>query len=1374
MASYKSQFNTTNSSRTENADPTSQKTHSSTRLPTRKNVPIQPQSNVPIYHSPSKLTKKRPNPSTDNVSTSRGAQTQEGGIPKAATGKDARKQKAAAAAITASDAASSRIARFDAPFARTPSLVSGSSASTVESPRSNVLRRKPSNIGRTASKARKGSLESQEDTAVMDTLNALSDPFPDSVLGIAMPLTSMGISKDGIPNADSFKAASHYMPTTLTTMAMPPPTPLYALSATPSTGYSGSPGPFSIASTPTSMSSFSPGTTVTSKETPRIRQPSPTIYRPPVTRRRPSDAEERGLSYIRESSSSSSASTVQNGETSRRRAKARVEHLPAPPPSPPTRPRTSWDRKPEPLTVSPRPNTAMHPPELAHLVDAKPIQRLPAATRPVRPSREGTPDYVGLRDPSPIIQSNLSSLPLGFHKRQTSAESRDTGVSSTSTSSKTRFGQPAKLSPRLPSPSPSQLSTFSPTQSRTPVTRGTTPEIPSDTEKNLKKGAVPPPSPSKSGSRFGFFRRKTDPATPAVPIDKRPRKGPVAGTGHEGYGKYGLPRGRSGSTTSGTSSDGGSPSAESETGSGPRSAASPRLPTSRKSSVGNKVSPEMDDFFRERLEPVTLRGEGAGGRDARPDIERAKSADTASGAHFQRRQQRRANDAAVSRPADISAAQAPVLPPTAGQHTQRSQSPVKRGPSAPPTAQSSSRFGLKTLGGRRLSRISLDLEGKVVPTPSTASNASSVAPSPQVGGSKTWQPASGSSKLEPAPKSATYPVPKQQGKLTRKWNFFQRANSSLKKETVIHTLPAAPSLQFQPSTRSMAHYALMDRGPKVDIDELEQIMQEANESPDEMEPEQDEQDRGADLGVQLLPEDDEDPNIELLPEEVLQEEAFKEQAPSRPAHGHSILLPARPFLPPALDQHARSASPVVHLRRQSQEPNVVAQAEQRSPICTTVLNAPEQSDPSQTSPLVPMPPQRAPRLQQVGRIPQVKRDRERERKVSVHSFSRPFGNDGSPALQQQSPPIGSHSPEPEEVDLDLPLQQPPPLNDMVAQLRIPSFSDGAFAACDPNRLSSQTTTTIDPTAMDGAAEFLAFPPRHDSDISASTSSGHPSFKTLLATAPPVAAEMEDEVWNEYDDLIDDVLSLRSMKDLKSARFHGSSLGLPLQCPNVTPLNLTSHHRRPSNATASSGHLSTASRFLPSLPTAPNSPFSISDFLTAYGERDVSIATIDAANARLSMPPNACSSGGSAKSAGSARLSFPSSARPSSQPSSSQPTTESRTATSRPTTMSSSSSNSPKHRQPRTSTSTATPEHVSSDDKDGASSSLDDEDGLESMANLRFGALMTSKWLSFGRVLFSPAHFELKDPKEDRVLILDGLGKGIERHALFFIILRRDD
>lgn len=46
------------------------------------------------------------------------------------------------------------------------------------------------------------------------------------------------------------------------------------------------------------------------------------------------------------------------------------------------------------------------------------------------------------------------------------------------------------------------------------------------------------------------------------------------------------------------------------------------------------------------------------------------------------------------------------------------------------------------------------------------------------------------------------------------------------------------------------------------------------------------------------------------------------------------------------------------------------------------------------------------------------------------------------------------------------------------------------------------------------------------------------------------------------------------------------------------------------------------------------------------------------------------------------------------------------------------------------------------------------------SSLRFGALMTSKWLSFGRVLFSPAHTEVSEKVDSRVLVIDGLGKGM--------------
>jgi SAM-dependent methyltransferase len=59
-----------------------------------------------------------------------------------------------------------------------------------------------------------------------------------------------------------------------------------------------------------------------------------------------------------------------------------------------------------------------------------------------------------------------------------------------------------------------------------------------------------------------------------------------------------------------------------------------------------------------------------------------------------------------------------------------------------------------------------------------------------------------------------------------------------------------------------------------------------------------------------------------------------------------------------------------------------------------------------------------------------------------------------------------------------------------------------------------------------------------------------------------------------------------------------------------------------------------------------------------------------------------------------------------------------------------------------------------------------EDGLVTIANPQFASLMTSKWLCFGRVLFSPVHFELKDPNKDRLLVIDGLGEDWSYHCAF--------
>lgn len=51
----------------------------------------------------------------------------------------------------------------------------------------------------------------------------------------------------------------------------------------------------------------------------------------------------------------------------------------------------------------------------------------------------------------------------------------------------------------------------------------------------------------------------------------------------------------------------------------------------------------------------------------------------------------------------------------------------------------------------------------------------------------------------------------------------------------------------------------------------------------------------------------------------------------------------------------------------------------------------------------------------------------------------------------------------------------------------------------------------------------------------------------------------------------------------------------------------------------------------------------------------------------------------------------------------------------------------------------------------------DRENVYAQTNIRSGSLMTSRWLSYGRVLFSPAHKHVTSEKRERILIIDGLG-----------------
>lgn len=1122
------------------------------------------------------------------------------------------------------------------------------------------------------------------------------DPFSETVLGISLPPSSTVLARSDL-EVDIYSSALFDVEIGPTDI-LPIPTPQYALSATPSTRYSDSPGAFSISSTPTSMSSYSPGASY-SKTSLRTRQASPLQSRPPVTRHRTPDENKtrhpHALSIVRESSTSSSSASTVIIEAAKQKEKQSPPGLTTLPQSPPL-PVTSQFPAGKPRVQA--------PPELAHLVEQSP-GALPAPRRPSRPSRDGTPELLGLRGPSPVIQSNMIHFP-NSHKRTGSTESRN----APSPVVRSKITVPTKPVSRLPSPNPS--SALPPT-TRVP-TRGPTPDVQND--RNTRRSSAvqapaPAPSPSKT-SRFGFFTRrtKTEPTPATVKTEtKLHRRGPAAGTGHEGYGRYAV-RGRSGSSVSATSI-GRSASA------GTTSESLDQTPSTRKSSMTSTTSTDMDDFFLNRLAPVVIRGAGSSSELSRSP----EPMQSSSSLDVSMRTGPELRKPSSNLPQPMAEKNRPMLLPSAMPDTTRGGSPMKKmtlGLRRPSESDDDSKKSfLPALASRRTSRALQTAQAPTVTAPTSRATEktrkNSVGNVPVDVKEGNWLKSSKKTKPE-----------KDQPKPAKRWNFFQRAHAAAPRAAAPAVPIASPASQV-PASRSVAHYALMDQSG-LDLDDIEQLMKEAN-TPDE--------------GT---------------------ESALSDDDSSRKERMQSMLLPPKPLLPADFAPPVRSASPKVFLRSEgqpqqpttlkintdvptfdrasladltpvtdlsapsspfrSQSPVSPIRAPSTAPASTAItvspplsISAPPQSLPPPGPPPT-SPPPRPSRLPQVGRIPQVVSSRRPIHRPSSQSFSRPFLCDQPrpSALPRTSfDSIGSM------VATVGPVESYPILHGLSALTH-----GSAIATMSP--LSDESGRK---------SEFFKFPSRKDSEVSYSSSSGVWSFAPAVGTAVvpiPGAPLSEDELWNEYDDLIDEVLSpvtSRTSEDWTNVRSQHPSLE-PQPLKTKAPRAAKSHESI-NEVSNPSLHLR-RSRLLAVLHStqSPTSSVSFSEFISDYGERKISV--IDPVTGRLSLPASPRLSTGSA--------------------------TKRSTRSSLPASLSQSA------RQSK-----ATIASKSSKDRDSASTNRyrdtrlmeiaeTQADGLLSMANLRFGALMTSKWLSFGRVLFSPVHFDLKDPSEDRVLVIDGLGK----------------
>ncbi|RGP79482.1 hypothetical protein FLONG3_2388 [Fusarium longipes] len=995
------------------------------------------------------------------------------------------------------------------------------------------------------------------------------------------------------------------VPFRLATHDLPPPTPASLLfsgtSGSPSTRFSESPGPgsYSRDTTPTSIASQSPCllAPVRSNQN-KGRLQSPVLNRPPVTRRTTGNEVEaipvdpHGLAAVRESlTSSSSNSTVREATI-----KKKTKNLPPPPPSPPPRKSSQYFREdtssPKSVRKVSRPILRSPSPERNNQTSAS-----PRAVPPSRPSRDGTPDMQSqLFNPMPIIHSNLSTQSLPGERR--GSESAVSGALSPPKPQFTHTGRTA---------STSQL----PIKGEVYAQASAKPA----TESNKGKGIEPPrmtrtPSPHVSGSSFSrFFGRRKNSSTvqPEKPEKEKKlvRKGPAAGTGHEGYGRLGAAKRRSGSISNMTRN-------------GPNSQASQEPRSSN------------DSFLSDRMNPVVIAGgEIIENRNASSEISRNGS-----------------SQSLVHDDTRLGSSQLPVsyqkprntLWPSPMSRTPHpalgSRRPSESSDSEGPTMKSTLAFR------RSVQRLRSSPDDPLkLPQPI---NTSGYASSPMTSFDTSIMSDDSHFELQREMSyeaKPSHPMPKKlvkRPRSPRKWNLFGRSTQSQQTKQSEKVSATVKVVEKKP----LAFYTMMDSSEQEDSEPMD---------------------------IQ----------------DVLRAAEVYSKSPS--VGGTPELSQGTPEIRSSSDSFARPAISVQASRR--------ASAEMKAKTWVPVIQqgvAPKKLtlQPSAHLTTSTTSSGRRSRLPQVGRIPKVVSNRPEHEHVSPMSFSRPFR-----ASMQLAPENL------EVYDPDSIAKGPSPSRPSTP---VPELTTDGSTAGSTNNPSSRDS--VPPELIRVGKEFLAFSPRKDSEstigTSSSSCSGILAFSGSTAVIPqPHDPPVEDEVWDEYDDLLEDDVS----KPLPSAT---SSRGTPF-------------------------HLETYESKLASKEKPLESPTIAFDKKAIRQSKATTISSTCSADMterlRAAFQPHPS----------------PTTPFPALEPISGNEDRIKNTEMVAAVEMSRQSSRSSRKTR-----------------RSDASSSSEDGSPL-AQVNLRVGSMTVSKWLTFGHVLFSDVRHELVPVegslKRHSILVIDGLG-----------------
>ena len=770
---------------------------------------------------------------------------------------------------------------------------------------------------------------------------------------------------------------------------------------------------------------------------------------------------------------------------------------------------------------------------------------------------------------------------------------------------------------------------------------------------------------TKSTPRSGFskissfFSRRARSDTTEVTKDnigRSGRRGPAAGTGHEGYRKHAF-RSRKMSSESTASSE------TRSLGQGNialRPAASRKdSGSSHRNSRNSKEDSAAEQFIAQRLEPVVI--VGGGGYRNRPERDAPIPWPISDGA------------AASSRSGDEKWAPETreALAPEIDSGPSLVQIPANRDNTVPSRAQvtDSNEPTMTTTEPLPAARRSFtrargysDANNSIrIPTPLTSEGIAVVPALNSYNTSQSSLPHTVST--APLVENEMHKVDakylKKPSKKSRslKWNFFQRGQNSEKSTKV--TVPEGPrvvevpvTITNNPKPRSVPYYAVMDS--ETDIDHPET------------------------LGDFLA---------QAIDSQPLAETSYPDpynQGTEQP-RGNSVLLPSLPSLRTGFGVQARPASPKVQLRHEARVEEDAQSAANSRPR----------------------------RLAQVGRIPRVISRKDYHHVPPAESYSRPFSRgriELEPGLaisttvaQNERPVLG--------IQTDI----------------LPSRPFEEYDSGKPASAPARALTLQDPREARAEQEFLTFASRHGSEVSVSSE----SEGIISIAAPshlfPVYHNGEEEVWNEYDELIDRVLSPSEERKAQSLGRSGltatnRALGGRRKAPTRPEIGVVTDSA-PTNtlpmaepapwqalARGSGGSSEDIrlrrSRIVSALHSSvsPTSPFSLADLVAEYEERN-----------RISgQLPRRTSDAIKGETTYLSPLTYGSSPD-------------------FPTLV-------PNHHQSTFLLDVAERDH----------------EGPAAQSELHFAALMTSKWLSFGRVLFSPAHQEVETLPQQHILVIDGL------------------